>query len=303
MKRRLGWLGPIIVLVGALAAAVGIWWMKSARSVAGKYLDVLALDADTALVVRGEHSSDRAFVELRHHDGTVAWQAMIPPYAGRPGAPGLAASRDAASVRVVRDGGAEVFGLSMRNASKLGGFKLAASRPRHPGGHTLPSAVTLTDLRYSFELVGQERSEKEATDPWASLIAVDLATGRGQWSMDLGTDPITAAGLVDGAVWVQQAGQIRGFRTADGVATTVTASPPPASELVRTLLAEGDLRVEFERRPRQLVVHRGAQELMRHAWPNEALEPWPYHLAAGRLWIVSPEALTSLVLPISDPAR
>ena len=46
-----------------------------------------------ALVVRAERSSNRNFVELRHRDGTVAWQAMIPTYAGRPGAPGLAASR------------------------------------------------------------------------------------------------------------------------------------------------------------------------------------------------------------------
>lgn len=303
MKRRLGWLGPIIVLVGALAAAAGIWWMKTARSEAGKYLDVLALDGETALLVRGERSSDRNFVELRHFDGAVAWQAMVPTYAGHPGTPGLAASKTAASVRVVRNGGAEVFGLSMRNASKIGGFKLASDRPRHPGGHTLPAAVTFTDLRYSFELAGQERSEKEGTAPWAMLVAVDLDTGRGTWSVDLGAEPITNAGITDGAVWVQQAGQIRAFRTADGVATTADVTPPPLDAPVRTLLAEGDLRVEFDRKARQLLVHSGALEVMRRPWPANAFEPWPYHLSGGRLWILTPDTVETLIVtPQAAPA-
>lgn len=303
MKRRLGWLGPIIVLVGALAAAAGIWWMKTARSEAGKYLDVLALDGETALLVRGERASDRSFVELRHFDGAVAWQAMVPTYAGHPGTPGVAASKVAASVRVVRNGAAEVFGLSMRNASKLGGFKLASDRPRHPGGHTLPAAVTLTDLRHSFELAGQERSEKEGTSPWATLVAVDLDTGRGTWSVDLGAEPITSAGVTDGAVWVQQAGQVRGFRADDGVATTVAVTlPPPLDAPVRPLLVEGELRVEFDRKARLLLVHRGALEVMRKPWPANAIEPWPYHLAGGRLWVITPEAADSfLVTPQAAP--
>ncbi len=302
MKRRLGWLGPVIVLVGALAAAVGIWWMKTARSEAGKYLDVFALDGETALLVRGERASDRSFVELRHFAGEVAWQAMVPTYAGHPGTPGVAASKVAASVRVVRNGTAEVFGLSMRNASKLGGFKLASARPRHPGGHTLSAAVTLTDLRYSFELAGQERSEKQEVSPWAVLVAVDLDTGRGTWSVDLGAEPITSAGITEGAVWVQQAGQLRGFRTSDGAATTVAVTPPPLDAPVRTLLVEQDLRVEFDRQARLLLVQRGALEVMRKPWPANALEPWPYHVAGGRLWVITPEAADSfLIVPQGAP--
>lgn len=309
MSRRLGLLGPILVLVGAVVAGGGIWWMNRARSHAGPFVDVLALDGETALAVRGERSSSRAFLELRRFSGEVAWQAMVPPYAGRPGAPGLAASSEAASVRVVRSGGAEVFGMSMRNAAKLGGFKLAADRPRDPSGHTLPAAVTLTDLRSSFELVGQEASNRSegaggpagaaSTPGWAALAAVDLATGRKQWDTDLGAEPIRAAGVAEGVVWIQQGAQLRGFRTADGAPVPVPpgVAPPPADGPVRTLLRDGELLVEYDRKARELLVHRGAQLLLRHPWPAGAIEPWPYHLAGGRLWIVSPDRLDTLVVP------
>lgn len=302
MTRRLGWLGPIIVLVGAAAAAFGIWWMSQARSHAGKYVDVFALDGDTALVVRDEVSSTRSFLELRHFDGAVAWQAMVPPYAGRPGAPGLAASRDAASVRVVRNGAAEVFGMAMRNASKLGGFKLASDRPADASGHTLPAAVTLTDLRYSFELVGQQVSPRAPNvQPWAAIAAVNLANGKKQWDVDLGAAPITAAGISDGAIWVQQGGAIRGFATADGAPVQVAVTPPDLTAPIRELLVEGDTRVVYERRSRELVMTRGTGqgtvELLRKPWPADALEPWPYHLAGGRLWVVTPERLDTIVLP------
>lgn len=302
MTRRLGWLGPIIVLVGAAAAAFGIWWMSQARSHAGKFVDVFALDGETALAVRDELSSTRSFLELRHFDGAVAWQAMVPPYAGRPGAPGLAASRDAASVRVVRNGAAEVFGMAMGNASKLGGFKLASNRPADAVGHTLPAAVTLTDLHYSFELVGQQVSPRAPNvQPWAAIAAVDLGNGKKKWDVDLGPAPITAAGVVDGAVWVQQGGAIRGFATADGAPVQVSVTPPDQTAPIRELLVEGDTRVVYQRRSRELVMTQGsgqaAVELLRKPWPADAMEPWPYHLAGGRLWIVAPDRLDTIVLP------
>jgi hypothetical protein len=304
MTRRLGWLGPLIVLVGAAAAAFGIWWMSQARSQADKFVDAFALDGETALVVRSERSSARSFLELRHFDGAIAWQAMVPPYAGRVGAPGLAASRDAASVRVVRNNAAEVFGMAMRNAAKLGGFKIASDRPADALGHTLPAAVTLTDLRYSFELVGQEASASAASpgvQPWAAIAAVDLATGKKKWDVDLGAAPITAAGITDRAVWVQQGGQLRGFATADGAPVQVAVTPPDLAAPIRELLTDGDYRVFYDRKSRELRVTRGAPQgsidLLRKPWPADAVEPWPYHLAGGRLWIVFPDRVDTLVLP------
>ena len=99
-QQRLGWLGPAIVAVGAAVAAAGVWYMVHVRPVAGRVIDTIAVDAEHELVVRAEDggNGDRAFVELRD-GGRVAWQAIVPRYAGRPGAPGIAWSPTAVSVR------------------------------------------------------------------------------------------------------------------------------------------------------------------------------------------------------------
>ncbi|MEZ4362680.1 MAG: hypothetical protein R3B48_20985 [Kofleriaceae bacterium] len=299
MRRRLGLLGPILVLVGALAAAGGSWWIVAARPHAGAFVDVLALDGEVAAAIRKADDAGRSFVELRHYQGEIAWQAMIPRYAGRPGAPGIAASPRALSVRVVRDQHAEIFALSMLNAAKLGGLKLAANQPKHPQGHTLPALVTLTDLRFSYELVGQQ-------DPpaWASLAAIDLATGREQWEVDLGAEPVLGGGVLDGAVWIQQGPKVRGFRASDGAAAEVAVTPLAAhagDAPVRVLFVDGDRRVEYDRLARRVRLRDGDAITGQVSWPSDAMEPWPYHLAGGRLWIVAPDRLRSV--PLDDLAR
>ena len=307
MSRRLGFLGPAIVLVGVAASALGVWWMVHARSQATDFLDVLALDGESALAVRREHASNRNFLELRHHSGKVAWQALVPPYAGRPGSPGLAASRTAASVRVVRDERAEVFGLAMRNAAKLGGLKLAQQRPRDPAGFTLPAAVTLHDGLASYELVGGR-----GADPWAYLASIDLETGRERWHVDLGTAPITGAGLVDGSLWLRQGASVRVLSTADGSAQTgaVAQAAQQAAQAqaqaeatpgVRILTDSPALRVVFDRAARALQIQRGGRAPTTLPWPPGALEPWPYHLAGGRLWVVFPDHLQTLVVDETAP--
>src|SRR5947207_3856059 len=148
MKSRLGWLGPAIVLVGAAVAALGGWYVVHARPSAGPIIDTLAIDAQRSIVIRAETNGDRAFVEL--HDGPdLKWQALIPHYAGRPGAPGIAWGSTAISVRVIRDHHAELFGLAMHDASKLGGMRLA---PEHGPVIIDPAApVTVTDHLRSYE--------------------------------------------------------------------------------------------------------------------------------------------------------
>jgi PQQ enzyme repeat len=315
MTRRsgfLGFLGPSLVLVGAAAAAVGCWWMVHARSHAADFLDVMALDGETAVAVRAERTSARDFVELRHFDGAVAWQAMVPPYAGRPGAPALAASPQAISVRVVRDGHSEVFGMSVTNAAKLGALKLAASRPASATGATLPAAVTLTDLHFGFELIGEQPAAGAAAgsagSAWAALVAIDLATGKQRWQQDLGAAPVAAAGVLDGAVWIRQGSAggvgsaLRAFRTVDGTPTQLPAEALPDTDAaladapMRRISARGARRVEYDRAARVLMVRRGDEVIARHPWPAGAMEPWPYHYAGGRLWIVFADHLESLVL-------
>lgn len=303
MSRRLGFLGPAIVVVGMAVAALGGWWMLRARPQAGELIDALALGPDAALVVRAQVGSARNFVELRRADGRVAWQALVPQYAGRPGAPGLAASAQALSVRVVRDGGAEMFGLSMRNAAKLGGLKLSAQRPPDPAGFTLRAAVTLSDGATSFELVGVERGPA----PWAALAAVDLESGRERWHAELGATPIEAAGLVEGGLWLRQGGEARVFSTATGaplsgeaaaagLAAAAVSSPPGQRVLYAPRGQPGDpgLRVVYEPGARQLVITRASGAVERTPWPAEAHEPWPYHFAGGVLWLVFADRLQPL---------
>lgn len=203
---RLGWLGPTLVGVGAAVAVAGAWYMVHARPVAGDVIGEVHVDPHRSLVIRREAKGPRAFVELRDGD-TVKWQALVPEYAGRPDAPGVAWSPVAVSVRVIRDGHAEVFALSEHDSSKLGGLRLA---PEHPDPVIIQQTgpVTLTDHVRSYELV--------AGRDWHQLVAIDLRTGKGVWSRELGAAEITAGGVQGEQVWIEQAGKRRAFAATTG---------------------------------------------------------------------------------------
>ncbi|HWO26033.1 MAG TPA: hypothetical protein VNO30_45210 [Kofleriaceae bacterium] len=216
-RRRLGWLGPAIALAGAAVAGLAVWYMVRAKPQVGAVIDTIRIDDRAAFVVRAEAGGDRNFVELRDGDRLV-WRALVPPYAGRPGAPGIAWNQIAVSVRVLRDRRAEVFALSMHDAAKLGGFKLA---PGHgPAVIAARGPVTLTDHVRSYEIVGG--------DGWHQLVAFDLATGEGAWKQELGPAPIDdggiEAGAAGGTVWLLQAGRRRAFRVTDGTEIVPSSS-------------------------------------------------------------------------------
>lgn len=192
-RTRLGWLGPVIVGVGAAVGALGVWYMVHARPAPGPEIDRVAIDDRRALVVRAEAGGDRAFVELRDGDAVV-WQALVPRYGGRPGAPGIAWSPTAVSVRVIRDGHAELFALSMHDASKLGGMRLA---PDHgPIAAAADGPVTLTDHVRSYEIV--------SGPDWHQLVAIDLTSGHALWARELGPAPVRAGGVNTDQVWIDQ---------------------------------------------------------------------------------------------------
>jgi hypothetical protein len=211
-RRRLGWLGPAIVIAGVAVAGLGTWYMVTAKPRAGAVIDTIRIDDGASFVVRAEEGGGRNFVEM--HDGDrMVWRALVPLYAGRPGAPGIAWNRTAVSVRVLRGGHAEVFALAMRDAAKLGGFKLAPGKG--PAVIATRGPVTLTDHVRSYEIVGGEG--------WHQLVAFDLSTGEATWKQDLGAIPIDDGGVVepeDGtagtAVWLLQGGRRRMFRGGDG---------------------------------------------------------------------------------------
>lgn len=214
-RPRLGWLGPAIVLVGAAVAAVGVWYMVRSRPVAGDVIDTVAIDGRRALVVRGEVGGDRAFVELRDGDAVV-WQALVPRYGGRPGAPGIAWSPAAVSIRVIRDGHAELFALAMADAHKLGGMRLAPDHgPIAPPAH---GPITLTDHVRSYEVV--------SGPDWHHLVAIDLASGHALWARELGPSPVRAGGVADGLVWIDQGAGPHGFAAVTGEDRKVAARDP-----------------------------------------------------------------------------
>ena len=149
MARRLGWLGPAIVVVGAAVAAVGIWFMMGAKPQPGAVIDELSIDGGAKLVIRHEEGGQRSFVEL-HQGGEMRWRALVPPYAGRSGMPAVAWNDGVISVRVIRDGKAEIFALARRDASKVGGLHLA---PDKVTLRDAPGPVTVHDGKRSYELV------------------------------------------------------------------------------------------------------------------------------------------------------
>jgi outer membrane protein assembly factor BamB len=209
-KTRLGWLGPAIVILGVVAAALGTWFMIVSKPKAGAVIDTLAIDQAHALVVRAEDGGNRNFVELRAGD-RVMWQSIVPTYAGRPGAPGIAWNNLAVTVRVIRDGRAEIFAIARANGSKLGGFKLAPTQ-RGPVVKQDRGPVTLTDHVRSYEII--------AGADWHEIVAIDLASGQPRWRQDLGAGLIEAGGIENGRIWLVQQGNRREFAGDTGKETT-----------------------------------------------------------------------------------
>lgn len=204
-KVRLGFLGPAIVIVGAVAAGLLIWFMQTQRPVAGDVIDTVSIDPQHSLVLRKEATSDRSFIELREGPD-VKWQALIPHYAGAPGRPAVAWSDRAVTVRVERNGRAEVFAFARGTAQKLGTLRLAAQHEpiqMHANG-----PISLTDHVRSYELVGGA--------DWHQVIAIDLSNGTAAWQTDLGPAPIEAAGIEGASLWISQGGRRRTFDVATG---------------------------------------------------------------------------------------
>jgi hypothetical protein len=206
-KRNLGWIGIALVGVGAVVAAVGVWYMIHARPKPGDVIDQIQIDPDSQLVISAEaNGGERSFLELKTKGETV-WQALIPHYAGEKGRRGIAWNDKAVTIRVDRGGKAEVFALAMDTSAKLGGFRLAPDHEPTTTQKTGP--ITVTDHIRAYEIIG--------TDKWHELVAVDLRTGKALWEADLGHWLVTDAGVDTPYVWVIQAKQKRFYNVLNGV--------------------------------------------------------------------------------------
>ncbi len=218
-RTRLGWLGPALALLGVVVAIAGVYLLVHNKPKPGAVIDTIAIDASSKIVVRAEDGGNRSFVEL-HVGGELRWQALVPPYGGRPGAPGIAWSDIAVSVRVVRDHKAEVFALAIQDASKLGGIHLGVEHG--PIKENAPGPVTLTDHIRSYEVI--------AGEGWNQLTAIDLKTGLKLWTAELGPSPVTSGTVAGPMVVLEQAGQKRYFHIFTGKedrSSEVTGAPIP----------------------------------------------------------------------------
>jgi hypothetical protein len=204
-RSHLGWLGIAIVALGVAASIAGALYVMHVRPKAGVVIDAIPIGPNAEVVIRAEDGGSRNFLEL-HVDGKLRWQAYIPHYAGSKGRPAIAWGPDTLTVRIERDGRAEVFAYSLDTAAKIGGFQLAFE---HEPIQTQPTGpITLTDHLRSYEFVGGP--------DWHQLIAVNLGTGTGVWKVDLGPAPVTDGGVKDGTVWVQQGSVRRAFDAVTG---------------------------------------------------------------------------------------
>jgi len=272
VKSRLGWLGPVLVLVGLAVGGLGVWFMFHARPRAGAIVDLLPLDGEWALVIRREATSDRGLLELVSTKRGVEWQALVPRYAGRPGTPGLAVARAAVSVRIVRTR-PEVWAMSTRDATKLGGISLAG----YVTGTWLPdgpsTVVSAGDGSRSFEVV-------DGTEG-ATIVAIDLEHGAVLWHREIGgpiraltmagddLEVVTATGpglVLDPATGTPLAGRTPGPRPAPGALS-------PTLRFVDGALVRGDSRFP---------------------WPPGARPPLPYHLTGRYLWLIEDGRLAVL---------
>ena len=189
-KTRLGWLGPAIVLLGLAVGGVAVWYMVTAKPKPGVVVDTVVIDPTAKFVVKSVVGEpDKNFVELLA-DGGVRWQALVPQYAGGPGRPGIAWNKGAVIVRVIRNKRAEVFALSMTDAKKLGGFRLA---PNHgeillSGADTGP--IVVSDFIRAYQIV--------RGPDWNQLVGIDIDSGKGLWRVELGATPVTEAGIRGG---------------------------------------------------------------------------------------------------------
>ncbi len=289
MRARLGLLGPLLVVVGLLAGTFGIWFMLHVRPVAGRFIDGFALDDDSYIAIREQAGTDRNFIEVTRQNKQL-WQAMIPHYAGRVGAPAIGVSSAAITVRIARRGRSEVFGLSLTDARKMGALLLGKDRKPTATSHC-GEIITLTDDGMAFELLSTEDDN--------AIAAVFVSTGGAGWQAPLGKALVTDAGVALGVVWVKQGTTITAFHAADGTKAEIPEEARIADRHAAIrVIAPG---ISFDTKLRHLIFANGNGPATTLAWPSDAVDPWPYHIGNTTILVIRPTGISHLPLRADMP--
>jgi hypothetical protein len=254
------WLAPLLLSTGIAIGAVGVWFMLHARPTPGAYYEVFAMDEKRAVALRHEEGSERSFVELVEIGHGVRWQALIPPYAGTPTAPGIAASPNAITIRVRREGKDWVWALSTENNDKLGEVELIPGAPR-AGAHP-PAAVTVSDATQSFELTGDDTHS-------TSVTAIQLADGHPQWRVDVGQGDVAQAWLCPPGLCIA---------TPDGTQVVLDRATGQRLHAHADTTQAGALAAL-------------KQSLTGVTWPAGAIAPQLHHARGSLVWVAQPDRI------------
>jgi len=192
------------VIVGLIIGGIGSYFIWANKPRTGEVIDTIKVGPTTSVVIRAEKGGPKGFVELVEN-GDVKWQSLIPPYAGKPGRPGVSVTEVAVAVRVVRGERAELFVLDRSNGSKLGGIHLGLD---HGAIKDTGGPLQFGDVRRTYEIV--------AGDGWNQVVAIDLTLGQPLWKKELGSAPVTAGGMEGGNLWLVQGGLKRWFNVHSG---------------------------------------------------------------------------------------
>lgn len=269
----------MVLIVGLGVGALGSWWMIRARPRPGRFVDALATEPG-AIVVRGEVSSQHSFVEVRDLDGDhprLRWRGLVPTYAAVPGhgAVAVAAAPGVMTVRVRRGGHPRVFAFDIVNGAKLDSFDLIEGAPPDPAAYTLAGVATVGAGGHAVEVVARPGGG-------GRLIGVDLTGRRLVWRRDLAEAPVRAWADREQVVVAGAGGDRSAFSLTSGEPVAATAPPPDLGGLT------------YDPGRRELIAPGG----QRYPLPEGAVAPAPYHVAGGRIWVVTPAAIT--VLAIAD---
>ncbi len=273
----------IVLVVGFGAGGLASWFLIGARPVPGAFIDALATP-DGVLAIRHERSSDRDFVELwteqeeapglRRH-----WSGLIPRYAGHPGVMAAAATRAVATVRVIRGGRPQLFAFDLVHGSKIDSFDLDPTLPIAPEAWTLPEVGTTGADAHTIEALA-------TAEGGAVLIAVDLAGHALTWRRTLPWAP-TRVWIDADVVGATATGHEAGFELMTGA--PMAAPAPPAAGLGDGLTYD----------PARRELHAAGGQV--YALPADAVEPRPYHVGYGLIWIVTPAGVRGLATADLSP--
>lgn len=271
-----------VLILGFGVGGLGAWFLMGARPVPGAFIDAVATP-DGVLALRHERSSSRDFCELwtadEDHHLRRHWSGLIPPYAGRPGVMTAAATREVATVRVIRGGRPQIFAFDLVHGQKIDSFELDPSLPPSPAAWTLPAVGTTSADAHTIEALA-------TGDGGAVLLALDLAHHASTWRQTLPWTP-ARVWIVGDAVGASDGSHQAGFALQTGAPIAAPAAPPPG-------LGDG---LTYDPARRELRAAGGQV----YALPADAVEPRPYHVGAGLIWIVTPGGLRALATDDLSP--